>query len=45
MVCALLGVAVEWFQRTRLGLLVASLSGLGLLLVSRRFTAAARAEA
>ena len=39
LVCAALGVVMELLQRNRLGLLVASLSGLALLFVSRRFAA------
>jgi ABC-type transport system involved in cytochrome c biogenesis permease subunit len=38
-VSALLGLVVEYFQRNRLGLLTASVSGLALLLTSRRFGA------
>ena len=36
-ICALLGLAVEWFQRNALGTLMSALAGLGLLLVSGRF--------
>ncbi len=38
-VCALLGLALEYFQRNRLGALTASVSALALLLTSRRFAA------
>ena len=33
----LLGLAVEWFQKNALGTLIASVAGLGLLLISGRF--------
>lgn len=36
-VCVLLGLAVEWYQRNGLGALLASASGLFLLLISNRF--------
>ncbi len=36
-ICALLGLAVEWYQRNGLGALLASASGLLLLLISNRF--------
>jgi ABC-type transport system involved in cytochrome c biogenesis permease subunit len=36
-VCCVLGLAVEYFQRNRLGLLVSSASGLALLMTSARF--------
>ena len=35
--CALLGLALEYFQRNRLGLLTAAACGLSLLLTARRF--------
>ncbi len=38
-VCAVLGLAVEYFQRNRLGLLVSSAAGLALLMTSARFAA------
>jgi ABC-type transport system involved in cytochrome c biogenesis permease subunit len=38
-ICVLLGLAIEWFQRNALGLLMATASGLVLLLVSGRFSA------
>ncbi|HMP75679.1 MAG TPA: cytochrome c biogenesis protein CcsA [Kiritimatiellia bacterium] len=38
-VCVLLGLAVEWYQRNGLGSFLASLSGLALLMISKRFEA------
>lgn len=38
-VCVLLGLAVEWYQRNGLGGFLATISGLALLMISKRFEA------